>query len=181
MAIQCGMSPQPPVGFGGRRKRNSYARQKVWILSLSSEPSRPPRSGLRTPPSTNAATSGSLARIGWDMAELESASWTTGRGAGSETKIVLTDHSFALTGFRGHSNAWTGTYALGAGNALDLRTEDYDIGNPGGTSLVVPSSDVRAIYKLDRASGGDRLTICYSMSADQPRFPDRHQRSRRGQ
>jgi thiol-disulfide isomerase/thioredoxin len=146
-------------------EKDIHMRTKAWILSL-----------LLTITALNARSAGPAPTTAPLEAQqlagtwlVESASWTTGADL-VRAKAVLTDHSFALTGFCGRSDAWTGTYSLGPGNSLDMHTEAYDIAYPGaGTSLIVPSSDVQALYRLDRDSSGDRLTICYSMSADQPR------------
>ncbi|HUO07527.1 MAG TPA: thioredoxin-like domain-containing protein [Phycisphaerae bacterium] len=87
-------------------------------------------------------------------------------------KLSITGNAFSLTGYRGITRPWTGTFTLGEGGDkqnLDFKTDPFDIAPDGRGSLLVPPCTVRGVYKFEPSSDGDRLTICFTMYADSPR------------
>jgi thiol-disulfide isomerase/thioredoxin len=102
---------------------------------------------------------------------IESNSWDSGKDI-LRAKVTLTDHAFKIVGYRGQATPWTGTYTLGQNHDLNLHVESYTLGPPQGPNLVVPELNVRAVYKLDRIDGVDRLTICHPMHTADTRPSD---------
>jgi thiol-disulfide isomerase/thioredoxin len=87
------------------------------------------------------------------------------------SKLTLTDHTFALTGYWGITNSWTGEFTLGAnGDAhnLDLHTNAFDM-SERGTTQVYPAAVLHGIYKISPSPDGERLTICFAIHEDEPR------------
>lgn len=97
-----------------------------------------------------------------------SSSWESARDL-ARTKVVLTEHTFSLTGYRRQVRPWTGTFTVVGEHALDFHVEDFEVGLPQSTKIRVPATDVHAAFKIERIDGVDHLTICYPLHPGQPR------------